>query len=100
MNNGKIIANDSTDNIRAAASGAIIQCESTLDLAVIAALEDVCSVEMRGRKIEISSRNASASLVAMLALDPKLSNLTVSKSSLEDAFKQLTHNSKAAGGSA
>jgi ABC-2 type transport system ATP-binding protein len=100
MNNGEIIANDSTDNIRAAASGAVIQCESTLDLSVISALDDVRSVVMRGRKIEISSNNATASLVALLALDPKLSNLTVSKSSLEDAFKQLTDNSKTAGDSA
>ncbi|MBL4672792.1 MAG: ABC transporter ATP-binding protein [Arenicella sp.] len=99
MNNGEIIANDSTDNIRATASGAVIQCESTLDLSVIGALEDVRSVKMRGRKIEISSRNATASLVALLALDPKLNNLTVSKSSLEDAFKQLTDHTKTAGDS-
>ena len=100
MNNGEIIANDSTENIRAAASGAVIHCESTLDLNVIGALEDVRSVAMRGRKIEISSSNATASLVALLALDPKLSNLTISKSSLEDAFRQLKNLSNTSGDSA
>ncbi|MFT6407759.1 MAG: ABC-2 type transport system ATP-binding protein [Arenicella sp.] len=96
MNEGNIIANDSTENIRAAASGAVIRCESRLDLSVIEALTDVRSAKTRGRQIEISSDNPTASLVALLALDPNLANLTVSKSNLEDAFIKLNNNSKLA----
>lgn len=90
MSEGNIIANDSTDKIRAAASGAIIRCESTLGLATIRALPHVRSVRLSGRQIEISSSDSIKSLRELLAIDPELKSLTVSKSSLEDAFVQLT----------
>lgn len=89
MNQGNIIANDSTENIRAAASGAIIRCESTLGLTVIKTLDHVRSAQLNGRQIEIMSDNAALSLSELLTLDPQLTNLTVSEASLEDAFIQL-----------
>ena len=96
MSDGNIIANDSTENIRAATTGAVIRCQSSLDLSVIETLTDVRSAKIRGRQLEILSDNPTATLIALLALDPNSANLTVSKSNLEDAFIKLTNDSKLA----
>lgn len=91
MSNGRIIANDTTDNIRAAASGAVIRCETKTELSTIEQLPNVRSIEVTGRFIEVLSSNASKTLSSLLKIDPELKNLTVSKASLEDAFVQLTN---------
>lgn len=91
MSQGSIIANDTTDNIRAAASGAVIRCETTADMPTIECLPEVRSIETSSRFVEILSSNASATLAGLLKIDPELKNLTVSKASLEDAFVQLTN---------
>lgn len=92
MNNGEIIANDSAINIREAASGAVIRCQTTVDIQTLKKLPQLRNVEAAGRFMEILSFNASATLARLLELDPLLRNLTVSKASLEDAFVQLTNN--------
>jgi len=94
MSQGNIIANDTTEKIRAVASGSIIRCESVLDLDLIREQSHVRSAKLVGNRIEIISNNATDTLCQLLTLDPQLSNLTISKSSLEDAFLQLTNNTK------
>ncbi len=89
MSHGKVIANDTTANIREAASGAIIHCQTKLDQNEVTRLKHVRSVEQLGNNLRISASDATACLQELFMLDPKLSNLTVSKSSLEDAFVQL-----------
>ena len=63
-----------------------------LDAQTIASVEHVKSVDHHGKHLEIRSANASKSLKKLFELDPSLSNLTVSKSSLEDAFLELNRN--------
>jgi len=92
MSQGSVIANDSTDNIRAMASGALIRCHTHLESDVILGLNQVRSVDKNKQETEIWSNNATASLMDLLKLDPNLSNLSVRKSSLEDAFVQLTNS--------
>ena len=89
MSNGKVIANDSTANIRKASSGAIICCETDLELKEISRIESVRNVEKIGTISQITTSNATESLKELFKLSPNLSNLTVSKPSLEDAFIQL-----------
>jgi len=97
MSEGNIIANDTTEKIRAAASGAIIRCDSSLSPKLIETLPRVRSVQQIGRQLEIVSNDAVLSLRELLSLDSKLENLTVSQSSLEGAFLQLTTNSTQSG---
>lgn len=92
MSNGSIIANDTTDNIRASASGSIIRYETTLSVPTLKCLPHVRSLETVGRFIEILSSDPSGTLAGLLKIDPELKNLTISKASLEDAFVQLTNN--------
>lgn len=89
MSNGQIIADASTEQIRASASGAVIRCSTKLDAQTIAAVEHVESVDHHGKHLEIRSADASKSVKRLFELDPSLSNLTISKSSLEDAFLEL-----------
>ncbi len=96
MREGNIIANDTTEKIRAVASGSVIHCESELDLEIIEKQIHVRSAKFVGRRIEIISSNATDTLRQLFALDSQLSNLTIRKSSLEDAFLQLTSNTKKA----
>jgi ABC-2 type transport system ATP-binding protein len=97
MSGGSIIANDTTDNIRAAASGAVIRFETSIELPAIKRLPNVRSIEVAGRFIEVLSSNASTTLMELLKLDSELKNLTVANASLEDAFLQLTNSHNAQG---
>ncbi len=92
MHQGELVANDSTNNIRAMASGAVIRCETRLDINSLLAINHVQAAQIVGRKTEIRTDNATASLRLLLQADSNLSNLTVSKSSLEDAFIQLSQS--------
>ena len=90
MNKGNVIANDTTAKIRALANGSIIRCQSNIELPIIKTLNHVNSVTVSGRQIEITTSKATTTIRELLALDSQLNNLTISKSSLEDAFIQLT----------
>lgn len=92
MSNGKVIANDTTANIRKAASGAIICCETELSIKEIRSIDYVHEVEKLGANMQIITSNATACLQGLFSLDASLSNLTVSKPSLEDAFVQLNRS--------
>ncbi len=92
MSNGQVIADAPTEQIRASAGGAVIRCSTVLDAQIVASVEHVKSVDHHGKNLEIRSADASKSLKKLFELDPSLSNLTVSKSSLEDAFVELNRN--------
>lgn len=89
MSKGQVIANAPTDHIRASARGAVIRCSTMLDAQTIIKVEHVKSVDHHGKQLEVRSSDASKSLRKLFELDPSLSNLTISKSSLEDAFLEL-----------
>ena len=56
MSQGSVIANDTTDNIRAIANGAVIRCETQLDTTTLLAINHVHAAEKIGRKTEISNQ--------------------------------------------
>lgn len=93
MSKGRVIADAPTEQIRASASGAMIRCSTTLEPQTIAKVAHVTSVDHHGKQLEIRSSDASKSLKKLFELDPSLSNLTISKSSLEDAFLELNRKS-------
>ena len=89
MSNGKVIANDTTTNIRKAASGAIIRCETKLNNKELRSVKYIHKVEKFGTSVQITTSNTTACLQELFRRDPSLGNLTVSKPSLEDAFLEL-----------
>ncbi|RBP49613.1 ABC transporter ATP-binding protein [Arenicella xantha] len=92
MNAGKIIANAASADIRAAVSGAVIRCQTSLNENHLAALTGVQTVQTSGRFIEILTNSGTQTLRELLSLDDLVTELTVTKPTLENAFKRLTSN--------
>ncbi|WP_158548508.1 ABC transporter ATP-binding protein [Parvularcula marina] len=90
FNEGQVIADAPTDEIRNAVGGAVIQCVTGISEADILAMPAVLSVGQSGRFTDIMSSDAPATLRVLLAADPSLTDLTVKKPTLEDAFLDLT----------
>ncbi len=96
MNSGQIIADGPTDNIRDAVSGALIRCVTKLSLQVLHDLPAVKSAKESGRFSEILTKDQTKTLKALLIADPAISDLTVTRPSLEEAFLDLTQNGQEA----
>lgn len=88
--NGAIIADGSADDIRKTATGALIRCQTQLDLSEIEALPACTGAGLAGRFTEIRTRDTLLTLRALLAKDGHLADLTISKPRLEDIFEALT----------
>lgn len=88
--NGAIIADGSADDIRKTATGALIRCQTQLDLSEIEALPACTGAGLAGRFTEIRTRDTLLTLRALLAKDGHLVDLTISKPRLEDIFEALT----------
>jgi ABC-2 type transport system ATP-binding protein len=93
MNEGRIIADAPTPDIRNTVGGALIRCVTQLDEGRLASLNAIRSVKFAGRFAEMLSTDAVTSLRALLAIDPELSDLTIERPSLEEAFLGLTRTS-------
>lgn len=91
MNEGRIIADAPTTEIRDTVGGALIRCVTRINARQLATLSAVRSVNFAGRFVEILSADAVASLRALLEIDPELSDLTIERPSLEEAFLGLTN---------
>ncbi|MEM9234343.1 MAG: DUF4162 domain-containing protein, partial [Pseudomonadota bacterium] len=87
---GRVIADGPTQEIRQAVGGALIQCVTRLDDSQLMALPAVRSVSRSGRFADILTSDSTATLRALLEADPELKDLTVKKPSLEEAFLELT----------
>ena len=92
INEGMVIADAPTPEIRNAVGGAIIRCITALNDSVLNTLPAVRSVRKAGRFTEILTSDQTATLRGLLERDPNVTELTVSKPSLEEAFLDLTHN--------
>lgn len=92
LGNGKIIADASVDDIRNRMSGAVIRCQTSLPPAAIAKLDSYLGSEKVGRFMDIRTQDSAATLRELLAQDDTLSDLTISRPRLEDAFSELTHD--------
>ncbi|MEM1192643.1 MAG: ABC transporter ATP-binding protein [Pseudomonadota bacterium] len=90
FNKGRVIADGSPTEIREAVGDALIKCVTTLDVDAISRMPAVRAARPSGRYTEIISLNAPKTLTTLLPADPAISDLTVSKPSLEDAFLDIT----------
>lgn len=89
---GRIIAKGANSDIRSAVNGSMIRCTTELNPHIIKQLDDVHSVKVSGRYIEIISSNGPQTLRALLNRDKQVADISVQKPSLEDAFEQIIGN--------
>ncbi|MGF1463356.1 MAG: ATP-binding cassette domain-containing protein [Maricaulaceae bacterium] len=92
LDQGRVVADGPTDAIRTQLGGSVIRCVTRVAPDAVAALAGVTGVFEAGRFLEIRSANPAETLAALLAQDPMLTDLTVAKPSLEDAFRLLTQH--------
>lgn len=90
FHHGQVIADGSPPQIREAVGGALIRCITILDDSALDRLPGLRSHRRSGRYVEIITSDATLTLATMLKIDPQLSELTVTKPSLEDAFLDIT----------
>jgi len=91
LGQGKIIADASSDDIRNQMSGAIIRCQTALQIESLSKLEGYMEAVSVGRFTDIRTRDSIATLRQLLAQDETLSDLTITRPRLEDIFSELTH---------
>ncbi|MEN7342678.1 MAG: ABC transporter ATP-binding protein [Pseudomonadota bacterium] len=91
VNNGRVIAEDNADAIRQQVGGSLIRCQSELALADARSLPAVREGQRQGRWLTLLSDDANATLRSLLTEDPSMTDLTVNKPSLEEAFTALTN---------
>lgn len=94
LDDGRIAADAPAEEIRDTVGGAVIRCATALDEGSLSALPDVEWARLSGRVAELLTRNTTATLRALLEQDPALSDLTVSRPSLEDIFLGLTERAE------
>ena len=92
IGHGKVIADAPADDIRNRMSGSIIRCQTILPPEAIAKLDGFMNIEQVGRFTDIRTQNSTATLRQLLAQDMALSDLTISRPRLEDAFSELNHD--------
>lgn len=90
LKDGRIIADDTADRLRARLGGAIIDCVSALSDDALSALPGLITISRSGRKLRLQVSDAVPALKALFRLDPDLSDLGVAQPTLEDAFDALT----------
>lgn len=88
---GKVIAEGTPEELKAADGSRAIRCRTTLEPASVAAIPGVTSVEEDGTSLLIRTRTPEAVLRTLLAKDEALIGLEVRAAALEDAFLALTN---------
>ena len=94
MHHGRLIADAAASALRARVGGSLIRCVTMVEDKALAALPAVRSVRRSGRYAEIASADAVATLQALFALDPSVSELAVRQPGPEDAFDILTRDAE------
>lgn len=89
LKDGSVLTEAPTQDIRNAVGGALIRCTTSVTQTRAGQLTGARSVRMRGRYLELLTRDAPATLAELLAEDPAPRDLTVSKPSLEEAVADL-----------
>jgi len=85
-----IVAEGTTEKVKESAHGDLIYCSSTLDVSRLKQVKHIKSAKKNGKQLELKVDDASKALKLLFALDPSLSDLTIRKSNLEDAFLELS----------
>jgi ABC-type multidrug transport system ATPase subunit/peptidoglycan/LPS O-acetylase OafA/YrhL len=90
LNNGKLIASGTVDEVRACVSRTHISCASTLTAAQVRAWPGVLDASHSQSRLQITAVNAEAVVQQLFAADPALHRLEVHQAGLSEAFTQLT----------
>jgi ABC-2 type transport system ATP-binding protein len=86
---GRIIADGTPAQIKAAVSGSTVRCRTQLAAEALMALPAVRTVSSVGADMAMTTSDAPATLRALLASDATLTGLSVTQASLEDALADL-----------
>jgi ABC-2 type transport system ATP-binding protein len=92
---GKVIAEGTSAELKAADQSRTIRCTTSLQPSFLSALAGVTSVEQEGSTMLVRTQAPEAVLRTMLERDPALSGLEVRAAALEDAFLALTNQTTA-----
>ena len=92
IENGRVIADGSTQDIRTGTAGSTIRCRTQLAADQLAKLPGVTRVERSGGEVRLLCSEAAATLRALLETADDCTDLRVEAASLEDALSSLTHS--------
>lgn len=95
LNHGRVLAEGSSDSIKARVPTTQILARSRLDQASLLGLPAVQSVAQRDQRVLVLTSNAAATLRAWLDADAELDELEVKGADLESAFLNLTQDANA-----
>jgi ABC-2 type transport system ATP-binding protein len=90
INRGTIIAEGTPAEIKSQTSGKRIRCVTEVSLATVLQIPGVSAAKQDREALEIHAVEAEPVVRALLALDPKLSELEITTAGLEEAFLALT----------
>jgi ABC-2 type transport system ATP-binding protein len=91
MRAGKVVADGSVAQVRAAASGRTLRAVITgTDVDRLTGLPGVLNAEYRGERAELACSDSDATLRAMLAEYPAAHDIEINAVGLEEAFLELT----------
>ena len=88
--NGRIVTEGTVDEIRALGVRRHIRCVSSLAVAQVREWPGVDAVSARDNRLDIEARLAEPIVRQLLASDPSLSELEVTRAGLAEAFIQIT----------
>lgn len=90
IDKGRVLVEGSVDAIRARIASQRIRCRSILDAAALAEWPGVHAARRDGEYLNLTVDDGTAVLSRLLAADPALSELEVTRAGLADAFLALT----------
>lgn len=90
IDGGRIIADDTPARIKAQVAGSTIRCRTALADAALLCLPGVRSVSRGGAATTLLVADGAASARALLGADSRVSDLTITAASLEDALANLS----------
>ncbi|MBB1473568.1 ABC transporter ATP-binding protein [Luteimonas sp. MC1782] len=90
--NGRVVASGSLDEVRARVDQRRIRCSTTVDAAEVAQWPRVRSAQRDGGRLEVIADVAEDVVRRLLAADPVLSGLDVSRAGLAEAFLEITRD--------
>ena len=89
---GRVVADGSLDEVRARVDQRRIRCRTTLDAAEVARWPLVRAANRDGGRLEVVADAAEDVVRRLLAADPALSGLDVSRAGLAEAFLEITRD--------
>ena len=89
---GRVVASGSLDEVRARVDQRRIRCTTTIDAAEVADWPRVRTAHRDGGRLEVIADVAEDVVRRLLAADPALSGLDVSRAGLAEAFLEITRD--------